>query len=174
MKTSVVVRTALPVAAVAAMLVACRLEVAPPRERVPSTRGADTTMILAELRTYYRDFSARNWTAFAGHFWTGADITTVWQPPGEDTGRVVATSIPEFVAQAPRGPDSRAIFEERMLDARITTTGDLAQAWVRYRAAFGNPGRVSEWDGTDAFTLLRHGGRWRIASLVFLASGPGS
>lgn len=174
MKTSVVVRTALPVAAVAAMLVACRLEVAPPRERVPSTRGADTTMILAELRTYYRDFSARNWTAFAGHFWTGADITTVWQPPGEDTGRVVATSIPEFVAQAPRGPDSRAIFEERMLDARITTTGDLAQAWVRYRAAFGNPGRVSEWDGTDAFTLLRHGGRWRIACLVFLASGPGS
>jgi hypothetical protein len=131
-------------------------------------------MVLAELRTYYRDFSDRNWTAFAGHFWPGADITTIWQPPGEDSARVVATSVPEFVTQAPRGPGSRAIFEERMLDTRITATGDLAQAWVRYRATFGNPGQVSEWEGTDAFTLLRHRGQWRIASLAFLASGPGS
>jgi hypothetical protein len=87
---------------------------------------------------------------------------------------VVATSVPDFVAQGPRGPGSRAIFEERMLEGRITSTGDLAQAWVRYRATFGDPGQVSEWEGTDAFTLLRHGGRWRIASLAFLSSGPAS
>jgi hypothetical protein len=174
MKRSTVARTLVPVAVIGAVLAACRVEVSPPRERTPSTRGADTTMILAELRTYYRDFSARNWTAFAGHFWPGADLTTIWQPPGEDSARVVATSVPDFVAQAPRGPGSRAIFEERMLEARITTTGDLAQAWVRYRATFGNPGQVSEWEGTDAFTLLRHHGQWRIAALAFLASGPGS
>ena len=167
-------RSLVPVAVIGAILAACRLEVAPPRERAPSTRGADTTMILAELRSYYRDFSARNWSAFAAHFWPGAAITTIWQPPGEDTARVVATSIPDFVAQAPRGPGSRAIFEERMLEARIASTADLAQAWVRYRATFGDPGHVSEWEGTDAFTLLRHRGRWRITGLTFLASGPGT
>jgi hypothetical protein len=161
-------------AAVAAVMAACRVEVSPPRERAPNVRTADTTMIVAELRTYYQDFSDRNWPAFTAHFWPGAAITTIWRPPGEDSARVVATAVPDFVAQAPRGPGSRAIFEERMLEARITTTGDLAQAWVRYRATFGDPGQVSEWEGTDAFTLLRHDGRWRIASLAFLSSGPGS
>jgi hypothetical protein len=151
-------------AALAVTLAACRIQVSPPRERAPNARAADTTAVVAELRTYYQDFSARNWPAFAGHFWPGAAITTVWQPPGEDSVRVVATAVPDFVAQAPRGPGSRAIFEERMLEARVVAAGDLAQAWVRYHATFGDPGEVSEWEGTDAFTLLRHGGAWRIAS----------
>jgi len=129
-------------------------------------------MILNEMRTYYRDFSARNWPAYAGHFWPGADLTTIWQPPGEDSARVVATSVPDFVAQAPRGPGSRSIFEERMLDVRITMGDDLAQAWARYRATFGEPGQVSEWEGIDALTFVRHGGQWRIVGLAFLASGP--
>ena len=33
--------------------------------------------VLAELRRYYADFSARDWEAFASHFWKGATITTV-------------------------------------------------------------------------------------------------
>ena len=134
-------------------------------------RGA----IRAELEAYYADFSDRDWEAFASHFWPGADITTTWQPPGEDSVRVVPTPVAEFVAQAPMGPGSREIFEERMLHAEINVFGNLAQAWVRYRARFGDPGDVSHWEGIDAFSFLRVGGDWKIASLVFAADpgGPG-
>jgi hypothetical protein len=152
----------------------CRLEYAPPDERQASAgTDADTTLVLAELRAYYQDFSARNWALFESHFWEGATITTVWQPPGTDAPRVWTTTVPAFVAAAPEGPGSREIFEETMLNARIRLTGGLAQAWVRYRARFGDSGAVQEWEGVDAFTLMRHEGRWRIVSLAFRSDGGG-
>lgn len=123
--------------------------------------------VLAELQQYYADFSARDWEAFASHFWPGATITTVWQPPGENQARVVVTSIPDFVAQAPRGPGSKPIFEEKMSSAEVRVHRNLSQVWARYDARFGDPGQVMEWSGVDAFTLMKHDGRWRIVALVF-------
>jgi hypothetical protein len=127
--------------------------------------------VLAELEQYYSDFSSRDWEAYAGHFWPGADLTTVWQPAGEDEDRVIATTIDDFISQAPQGPGSREIFEERMIEAHIRIFNNLAQAWVRYGMRFGDPGEVAEWEGVDAFALLKHGGSWRIASLVFSSEG---
>jgi hypothetical protein len=158
--------------ALAVCLGGCSIDYAPPEQ--PSARAApdaDTTLVLAELRSYYRDLSERHWGRFAAHFWDGATITTVWQPPGAAAPGVVSTTVPEFVAAAPEGPDSREIFEESMLDARIRVVGGLAQAWVRYHARFGDPGTVQEWQGVDAFTLMRHDGRWRIVSLAFQGEG---
>jgi hypothetical protein len=159
-----------PVAALL-VLAACRMEYVPPAEQHGPAFDLDTTAVLTELRAYYRDFSARNWRAFADHFWPGATIAVIWQPLGEDSARVVATTVPDFIAQAPAGPGSREIFEESMIDARIRRTGGLAQAWVRYRARFGDPGALEEWTGVDAFSLLRHRGRWRIVSLAFHSEG---
>lgn len=161
-----------PVALVAGLVslvcAACTFEYAPPDARHADTPpGADTSLVLAELRSYYRDLSARDWTAFGNHFWPGATIATRWQPPGEDSTRVWTTSVPEFIAAAPTGPGSREVFEESMLNARINMSGDLAQAWVAYRTRFGDVGAVDEWEGIDAFSLMRHGGRWRIVSLAF-------
>jgi hypothetical protein len=171
-------RRAVAAFAAVAAVTACRLETHEPRRGAAAASvlaaAADSAAVVDELEAYYRDLSARDWDAFAGHFWPGADISTIWQPSGEDSARVVITSIPEFVRQAPQGPGSRAIFEERMIDARVVTFRDLAQAWVRYRARFGDPGEVSEWEGMDAFTLLRHGGRWGIVELVFVGDDPGS
>jgi hypothetical protein len=161
-------------AAVALLLASCTIEYAPPGARQARTApDADTTVVLAELRSYYRDFSDRNWALFADHFWSGATMATVWQPPGADAPRVTTTTVPEFVAAAPEGPGSREIFEETMLHARIRRAGGLAQAWVRYHARFGDPGEVLEWEGVDAFTLLEHDGRWRIVSLAFASDGGG-
>ena len=139
---------------------------------VPSTRGRTATPpmedeVRAELLSYYADFSARDWEKFAGHFWPGATLTTVWQPPGEPAPRVVVTSIPEFIAKAPEGPGSKPIFEEKMTSAEMRIHGNLAQVWARYEAKFGEPGQVMEWSGIDAFTLMKHGGRWRIVSLAY-------
>ena len=35
-------------------------------------------LILAEIANYYRDLSARDWDAYAQHFWRGATVTTIW------------------------------------------------------------------------------------------------
>ncbi len=43
----------------------------------------------------------------------------------------------------------------------------LATVFTRYRARCGDPGAVSEWEGTDLFGLLKHEGAWRIVSLAF-------
>lgn len=121
------------------------------------------------LESYYAAFSARDWSEFEDHFWPGAMMTTVWMPAGETAERVVSTSIPDFVLQAPMGPDSREIFEERMTSSQIVADGDLAQAWARYEARFGDPGDVMEWRGADVFTLLRFKDEWKISSVAYLS-----
>ena len=123
--------------------------------------------IKAELERYYEDFSARNWTAFADHFWPGATITTVWQPPGAAAPTVDAQTVPSFVAKAPEGPGSKPIFEERMTQLETKLHRNLAHAWARYDAKFGDSTRVDTWRGIDAFTLMKNQGRWRIVSLAF-------
>jgi hypothetical protein len=42
---------------------------------------------------------------------------------------------------------------------------------VVYRARFGDSEAIAEWQGIDAISLLRHGGRWRIVSLAFGRTG---
>lgn len=123
--------------------------------------------VIAELDRYYRDFSARDWAAFAEHFWPGATLSTIWAPPGETGPRVVVTTVPAFVEQAPSGPGSKPVFEERMLEVAVTGHGPLAQAWARYKARFGEPGQVAEWTGVDAFTLMKYQGRWKIVALGY-------
>ncbi len=158
----------LPVVAVIPFVLAA----APCLAQVPALPSADVpdsvrSEVLEFLTGYYDAFSDRDWERFAEHFWTGATITTVWQPPGESGPRVVVTTVPEFVEQAPAGPGSREIFEERMLSAEVRARGNLALVYAKYRARFGDPGDVMEWEGVDAFTLLEHDGEWRIVSLAF-------
>lgn len=130
--------------------------------------------ILDQLRAYYRDFSALDSAAFASHFWPGADITTAWQPPGARAVRVVIQPVETFIAQWDQGPGSRPIFEERMRSAEVKVHGDLAQVWARYEARFGDTADLMEWEGIDAFTLMRADDRWRIVELAFTGTGEGS
>ncbi len=146
---------------------ACTLERRVPAPPPGAQARAD---VLAELRGYYADLSARDWPAFASRFWPGATISTAWQPPGEAAVRAYVQTVQEFIDQAPRGPGSREIFSEELVSAEIRVAGSLAQAWVRYRARFGDPGDVAEWEGTDAFSLLLVDGRWKIVSLAFAAA----
>lgn len=122
---------------------------------------------------YYDRLSARDWDGLRASFWPDASLSTVWQPPGESSPRVVMTPIGEFIALAPEGPDSRSIFEERPLEVDVRAVAGVATAWVRYAARFGDPGDVTCWTGTDAITLLRHDGAWRIASLAYANDGEG-
>lgn len=119
------------------------------------------------LDAYYVTLSDRDWEGFTEHFWPGATITTVWVPPGEEEPEVLTRTAEEFAFRGPEGPGSREIFEERPVSMEVQVRGGLAVAWVRYEARFGDPGDVESWEGTDAFTLLRHNGEWRITALAF-------
>ena len=129
----------------------------------------DERAIFEELEQYYADFSARDWEAFADHFWPGATLTVVWQPEGEPEPRVVVTTIPDFIRRAPDGPGAFTIFEERMGRAQLNVYGNLAQVWAEYSAKAGEPNDLQEWSGIDGITLMKHDGRWRISSIAFAA-----
>lgn len=134
----------------------------------PASEANDREEVLARLDRYYTDLSNRDWSAFASHFWPGATLTTVFQPPDESAPRVVTTSVPAFVAQATQQASKR-VFHERMMDADVVVTGDIAQVRAHYDARISSPD-ARRWQGTDVFTLMKHGGRWRIVSLAYTTS----
>ncbi len=127
--------------------------------------------VRTRIEAYYRDFSARDWNAFASHFWPGATLTTVWQAEGADRPGVVASSIPRFIEEAPLGPDSKPIFEERLRHLSLQVRGGIAFAWADYNAKFGEPGDMGYWSGVDAITLLRHEDQWKIVCITFEGGG---
>lgn len=130
-------------------------------------RSGDTVVVRDAVQHYYEVFSARDWPAYGDQFWPQATLTTVWQPPEASAPDVVVTTIEDFLAHTGEGPDAQPIFEERLLAAEITVVGDLAMVWARYEAVFGAPDALVQWQGVDAFTWLRHGGRWRIVSIAY-------
>lgn len=121
----------------------------------------------AELKEYYRHMSDRDWEKFRSHFWKNATITTTWQQPGDSVAMVDVTTIDDFIKEAPLGPGSQPVFEEKMLESKINVQNNIADAWIKYEAKFGKPDSLVTWTGTDVFTLLRHNGQWKIVSLVF-------
>ncbi|MBM3984917.1 MAG: nuclear transport factor 2 family protein [Planctomycetes bacterium] len=131
----------------------------PPSPPVPDLRAA--------VDAYYRDLSARDWGAFAGHFHPGAVLSARWTPPGADAPTVMMSNVAEFVAQAHLGPGSQPVFEEWPLSVDVRRQGDLAATWVRYGVRFGAPGALQEWTGIDAITWILHDGRWRISSMAW-------
>ena len=149
---------------VAALLLLAGCEV---RRAPPAAVGGDDRMVREQVAQYYRDMSARDWSAYEAHFWPGATLTTVWQPPGEPAPRVAITTIDQFLAQTGAGPDSKPIFEERLVAQEVRLSGNLAQVWARYEATFGDSVSVSTWRGIDAFTWMKYDGRWRIVALAY-------
>lgn len=119
------------------------------------------------LRSYYDALSTLDSARFVAHFWPGADVTTAWQAPGADSVAVQVLPVLDFVRQWPQGPGSQPIFEERMEEAEVLLRGNLAVAWVRYSARFGDSTNVRTWRGIDAITLMRAGDSWRIVELAF-------
>ena len=168
-------RPAPVMALLVAVLVSCRerapVEMTLPAAPSDATPDSTRDQVLAVIEQYYADLSARDWPSVADHFWPGATLTTPWQAPGDTAVRVIPTTIERFIEQAPLGPGSRAIFEERMDSARVRGSPNLAQVWAWYSARFGDPGQVMDWTGTDAFTLIRHDGRWRITALAYVNDG---
>ncbi len=129
-------------------------------------RARERGLILAEVTAYYHDLTARDWDAFARHFWRGAVVTMIWEPDDDSERRVDFISVPDFIAQMDLGEDSTLIFEQSMGTVEVQFDGSVAQVWSRHRVRFGEPGNVREWTDVDAFTLMKHVGLWKISSMA--------
>lgn len=70
--------------------------------------------------------------------------------------------------QTKDGPDSQPIFEEKMTGSEIDVRGQLASAWIRYKAKFGSESHLMEWSGTDLFTLIKDNNSWKIVSMAYI------
>lgn len=60
-------------------------------------------------------------------------------------------------------------FTERGFDATARVQDGVAQVWVPYDLYVG-----TAWShcGVDAFTLMKSGGRWRVAALIYTIEQP--
>ena len=165
-----------PLLLVALAAVSCRLERAPSGRPgggyAVSPDSATSAQVDSTLRGYYAALSARDWKRLGGFFLPRATITDLRRVPGDTAGRPRTLTIEEFVAGA--GRVRAASFSDEPLHANIVTYGPLADAWITYRARVGvTRDSVAVHLGIDAFHLLRTGGRWRIAGLVFQNELPG-
>lgn len=142
------------------MLLSCK-----PEKQVP----ADNPEIQAFLENYYQTFSDRDWERFESLFTDQAVLTTIWQSESDSVPVLFTNTITQFLEQTGSGPDSQPIFEEHMVDSKITVNNGLASAWVNYEAKFGTSEDLMEWTGKDLFSLIRHEGRWYIASLSYVS-----
>lgn len=119
------------------------------------------------LENYYKTMSGRDWKLYADFFSANATLTTIWQAPGDSLPKLTTYTITDFLSQTKDGPDSQPIFEERMLDAKVSTRQNLASAWVEYDAKFGSKDNLLEWKGNDLFSLIKFENEWKIVSIVY-------
>ena len=122
--------------------------------------------VLEAVRAAYADLSARKWTELASRFADGATVSMVQKPRDEAAPRIVVTPIPEFLARLQKMTEGKSVYEEKMSSGEALVQGGVAHVWSRFEAKVGDATKVHAWTGVDAWTMLRHGGAWKIVSLA--------
>lgn len=119
------------------------------------------------LERFYRDFAHGDWNAMGARFWPGASVIAIRRRE-QDTEKHVVSEPIEACLERMRAQVARTKpLEIAFVEYRIEPAGGIAQASIHYSAIDASGDAPQTWSGTDAFTLVRHEGEWRIASLVF-------
>ena len=72
-------------------------------------------------------------------------------------------TVSQFLASVASTPAER-VSDERMFDPEVKIDGPVAQVWTYYTFRSGT---TFSHCGTDAVTLLRAGGTWRIVNFIW-------
>lgn len=126
-----------------------------------SCSAPSTSEVEVEVRQAYADLSSRDWVRFESHFAPGAVLVFRTRE-----GRPEILTVAEFLAKERKALEGRPIFEERCESVEVRIHRDVAQAWSRFRGRVGSKERLATWSGVDAYTLVRTGEGWRIASIA--------
>jgi len=83
----------------------------------------------------------------------------------DTTTALRARTVSQFLASVASTPAERAS-DERMFDPEVKIDGPVAQVWTYYTF---RSGATFSHCGTDAVTLVRTGGTWKIVNFIWSA-----
>jgi hypothetical protein len=81
----------------------------------------------------------------------------------DTTTAVRSRTVSQFLASVASTPAERAS-DERMFDPEVKIDGPVAQVWTYYTF---RSGRTFSHCGTDAVSLIRAGGTWKIVNFIW-------
>jgi hypothetical protein len=126
----------------------------------PSLRAQerDKAAVIATVQRLFDALEARDSIAGMATFHPSATVLVVAGTP-----TVVRQTTPAaLVGSIAR--DTSGTFKERIFDTEVRIDGDVAQLWAYFTVHIG---KVFNRCGTDAMTLVREAGTWKITHASF-------
>lgn len=121
-------------------------------------QDADKAAVVAAVQRLFDALEARDSVAGMATFHPSATLLVVAGTPAT----VTETTPAALVGGVARS--SAGTFKERIYDTEVRIDGDVAQLWAYFTVHIGN---VFNRCGTDAMTLVRVGGDWKISHAAF-------
>ena len=122
--------------------------------------------VLSTLERVFDAMRARDTTGLRASFDSTARLTGV---PDSTARPTRPQTVSQFLTSVASAAPDRA-FDERMYDPEVRIDGPIAQVWTYY--TFRRGGTFSHC-GTDAVTLMRTGGAWKIVSWIWTVRRSG-
>ena len=141
----------------------------PPAEETPTPRhipsDEDRAAILSVVQSLFDALAERDGPALRALLHHDVVMRSV--EAGSDGERSIATStVDDLVA---RVEGSEEILTERMFDAEVRISGDLAMVWTPYDFYVGE---TLSHCGADVFVLVRSDDVWRVTGLSWTRQQP--
>jgi hypothetical protein len=118
----------------------------------------DKAAVIATVQRLFDALEARDSVAGIATFHSSATVLVVAGSPSI----VRLTSPAALIGTIAR--DTTGTFKERLFDTEVRIDGDLAQLWAYFTVHIG---KVFNRCGTDAMTLVREAGVWKITHASF-------
>jgi ketosteroid isomerase-like protein len=118
----------------------------------------DKAEVIAAVQRLFDALETRDSVAGVATFHPSATVLVVAGTPAT----VRQTTPAALVGSIAR--DTSGTFKERIFDTEVRIDGDVAQLWAYFTVHIG---KVFNRCGTDAMTLVREGGTWKITHASF-------
>jgi hypothetical protein len=122
--------------------------------------------VLATIERVFHAMRTRDTTGVRAEFDSTARL--IGMPDSAAKARPPQT-VSQFLTGIATTPPDRA-YDERLYDPEVRVDGPIAQVWTYYTF---REGKTFSHCGTDAVTLMRSGGSWRIVSFVWTVRRTG-
>ena len=140
------------------------LMVVPWREGAAQSTARDS--VLSTIERVLDGMRARDTTGLRAAFDSTARMIGV---PDSSARPRQPQTVTQFLTQVSTPSPDRA-FDERMYDPEVRIEGPIAQVWTYYTF---REGKTFSHCGTDAVTLMRTGGAWRIVNWIWTVRRTG-
>ena len=121
-------------------------------------RNDDQAAVVATVQRLFDALEARDSVAGMATFHPSATVLVIAGTPATVTQTTPAALVGSIVRS------TAGTFKERIFDTEVRIDGDVAQLWAYFTVHIG---KVFNRCGTDAMTLVRVGGAWKISHASF-------